>query len=119
MTNIPNRISAESQVVLDFSDFLELVKNVRAQMAQAIGELVSMLEAAAASDADLDFAGLVRASQQLLELDDADLARILNVSRPTVGRWTRGVSSPHPLARKAIFDALARSARGKLKLLRD
>lgn len=119
MTSTVNRIQADPRIVLDYSHFLQLMESVREQTIKAIGELVSTLEAAAASDAELNFAGLVKASQQLLQLDDTELARVLNVSRPTVGRWTRGVSAPHQLTRKAIFDALVRTARAKLKLLRD
>lgn len=119
MTNTANRINADQKVVLNFSHFIELFESVRAQTIEAIGELVTTLEGASESGSDLNFAGLVKASQQLLQLDDTELARVLNVARPTVGRWTRGVSAPHPLARKAVFDALVRTARAKLKLLRD
>jgi hypothetical protein len=31
-----------------------------------------------------------------------DLARRMNVSLPTIDRWARGVSSPHPLMRSSV-----------------
>lgn len=103
----------------DIADLLALVERVRAQMLPALEELVAKLQAASESEAELDFAGLVGAAQQLLELDDTEMARTLNVSRPTIGRWVRGVSSPHPLTRKAICAALILKARGKIKLLQS
>ncbi len=105
--------------VFDIADLLALVERVRAEMIPALEELVAKLDAAAATDAELDFAGLIKAAQQLLELDDTDMARTLNVSRPTIGRWIRGISSPHPLTRRAICGALIKTARGKLRLLQD
>lgn len=107
------------RVVFDIADLLELVKRVRAQILPALEELIAKLEDAAATDEEIQFGGLVKAAQQLLELDDTDMARTLNVARPTIGRWIRGVSSPHPLTRKAICDALIRKARGKIRLLQD
>lgn len=40
--------------------------------------------------------------EQLLMLDDLEMAKLLKVSRPTISRWVRGISTPHPLMRKAI-----------------
>ncbi len=119
MTNVAPPSRSAAQTVFDIADLLVLVERVRAQMVPALEELVSKLEAAAASEAELDFGGLVKAAQQLLELDDTDMARALNVSRPTIGRWIRGVSSPHPLTRQAICGALVKKARGKIKLLQS
>lgn len=104
-------------MVFDIADLLELVERVRAQIIPALEELIAKLEAAAATDDEIEFGGLVRAAQQLLELDDTDMARTLNVSRPTIGRWIRGISSPHPLTRKAICGALIKDARGKLRVI--
>lgn len=105
------------RVVFDIADLLELVERVRAQIIPALEELIAKLEAAAATDEEIEFGGLVRAAQQLLELDDTDMARILNVSRPTIGRWIRGTSSPHPLMRRAICGALIKDARAKLRVI--
>lgn len=102
--------------VIDIAGLLARVESVRQVMLPALDELVAKLGAAAATDAEMDFAGLIKAAQQLLELDDLDMARTLNVSRPTIGRWIRGVSLPHPLARRAICETLAKKAKGKIKL---
>jgi len=119
MKNVVTPFRSAAQTVFDIADLLVLVERVRAQMVSALEELVAKLEAAAASEDELDFGGLVKAAQQLLELDDTDMARTLNVSRPTIGRWIRGVSSPHPLTRRAICSALVKKARSKIKLLQD
>jgi DNA-binding transcriptional regulator YiaG len=47
-------------------------------------------------------------AQQALGYDDVTLAKIFQVSRPTVGRWARGEAAPHPIGRKPILEALAR-----------
>jgi hypothetical protein len=116
MANAMNRAAARV-VVFDIADLLELVERVRAQIIPALEELIAKLEAAAATDEEIEFGGLVRAAQQLLELDDTDMAGTLNVSRPTIGRWIRGISSPHPLTRKAICNALVKKARGKIRVI--
>lgn len=119
MKNVATHFRSPAQAVFDIADLLVLVERVKAQMVPALEELVVKLEAAGASDDELDFAGLVRAAQQLLELDDTEMARTLNVARPTIGRWMRGFSSPHPLTRRAICAALVKKARGKIRLLQN
>lgn len=37
-----------------------------------------------------------------------DVSRTLKVSRSTVERWINGISTPHPLALKAILSALTK-----------
>jgi len=103
---------------VDIAELVALVERARAQMTEALDELVTKLAAASSSDADVDFAGLVNAAQRLLAMDDGDMARLLKVSRPTIGRWVRGVSAPHALGRGAIFDALSGQARIRIKNLR-
>jgi len=51
----------------------------------------------------------------VLELDDLELARELKVSRPTIGRWARGESAPHPLGRGPVLATLVRIADSKIK----
>lgn len=49
--------------------------------------------------------------QQLIAncgISDDDLAHILKLSRSTVDRWKRGVTSPHPLARASIEKAISK-----------
>ena len=104
---------------IDIGHLVALVEAARAKMADALEELVSKMADASSTEADVDFGGLVKAAQRLLELDDGDMARMLKVSRPTIGRWIRGVSQPHPLGRGAIFDALSGQARIKARNLRS
>lgn len=103
---------------VDIADLVSLVERARSQMVAALDELVVKLAAASSTDADVDFGGLVNAAQRLLAMDDGEMARMLKVSRPTIGRWIRGSSSPHPLGRGAIFDALSGQARIRMKNLR-
>ncbi len=53
------------------------------------------------------YAQFLRAAQSALDASDVELARFFQVSHPTIGRWTRGYSAPHPLARKAVVKGLA------------
>lgn len=61
------------------------------------------------------FSNLFAWGQLVLELDDVELAQMFRVSRPTIGRWARGDSAPHPIGRKAVFDSLCKVAKAKLK----
>lgn len=47
-------------------------------------------------------------AQLALGYSDVILAKIFQISRPTVGRWARGETAPHPIGRKPILEALAR-----------
>jgi transcriptional regulator with XRE-family HTH domain len=60
------------------------------------------------------FAQLFQRAQALLEQEDAELATLFKVSRPTIGRWARGESAPHPLGRKPVFMSLLKIAKVKL-----
>lgn len=64
------------------------------------------------------FSDLFSRAQTTLELEDSDLARTLKVSRPTVGRWARAESAPHPIGRRSVLDSMAALAHGKLKIAR-
>jgi transcriptional regulator with XRE-family HTH domain len=63
-----------------------------------------------------EFSRLFDRAQRVLEIDDLELARMLRVSRPTIGRWARGESAPHPLGRKPVFVMLAKVAQAKLRV---
>lgn len=39
-------------------------------------------------------------------LSDNDLAKILQVQRPTIQRWREGMTAPHHVGRKPIIDYL-------------
>lgn len=62
-----------------------------------------------------DFAKVLKRAQSGLNLTDLELSRMFKVSRPTVNRWIRGVTAPHPLLRASIFDALLERAKSQLK----
>lgn len=42
-------------------------------------------------------------SQEFFNLSDNDLAEIFQVSRPTIGRWSSGTTSPHAIGRTFII----------------
>jgi hypothetical protein len=62
-----------------------------------------------------EFSRLFDHAQRVLEVDDTYLARLLRVSRPTIGRWARGDSAPHPIVRKPVLTSLADIAENKLQ----
>jgi Helix-turn-helix len=64
------------------------------------------------------FAKLIEDAQRVLEADDDALADRLGVSRPTIGRWVRGETAPHPIARPGVLGALANWADEKRKFRR-
>lgn len=55
---------------------------------------------------DKQFAAFIVSKQKALACSDAELARVLAVSRPTIGRWKNGTTAPHPLARQAVVTTL-------------
>jgi DNA-binding transcriptional regulator YiaG len=77
--------------------------------------MLKQLKEATSDSPRAQFAELFAKAQRVLELDDAELARAFKISRPTVGRWARGESAPHPLGRKPVFDVLGRYAMAKLR----
>ena len=81
---------------------------------EALELLIRNLKSASSRD-DQAFARLFEKAMQILELEDLELARRLQVSRPTIGRWTRGESAPHPLGRGPVFRTLAKIAEVKLR----
>lgn len=94
------------------------VEETHSAMAEAVDALISKLEKAATSEDVSDFGALIGVAQSALLLDDLEMSRLLKVSRPTIGRWIRGFSVPHSLARKTILDVLAKKAKAHAKLLR-
>lgn len=40
------------------------------------------------------------------DISDVYVARYLQVSKPTIGRWARGEAAPHPIGRKPILRAM-------------
>jgi hypothetical protein len=83
---------------------------------QALEELKSYLVDAEGRDVKREeFSDLFALSIRVLELDHETAARMFKTSRPTVSRWTAGLSAPHLLGRPAVFRALRKVATDKIK----
>lgn len=78
------------------------------------GRLQNALESA---DKDL-FCSVFADAQRRLRMDDNELAKILQVSRPTVGRWASGVTAPHPIGRKPVLEFLIKRVESSIRLLK-
>jgi hypothetical protein len=74
--------------------FIQAVKAVKAQ---TIG-----------SDDKTVFRILVSSFMETAKFEPVDVARLCKVSVPTVNRWSRGVTAPHPLMRPSIADVMLR-----------
>jgi DNA-binding transcriptional regulator YiaG len=88
---------------------------------QALSELIQALLNYPAKSDRLDrtwFAGLIKQAQDVLEAEDDELADRLGVSRPTIGRWERGETAPHPIGRPGVLRVLIKLADEKLKFHR-
>lgn len=94
------------------------VEETHSAMAETVDTLISKLEKLSEAEDASEFGALIGVAQSALLLDDLEMSRLLKVSRPTIGRWIRGFSVPHSLARKAILDVLAKKAKAHAKLLR-
>jgi hypothetical protein len=90
---------------------------VCAERVKALKALIVQLDVLSMAEGDCSFPECIQIAQQLLDLDDLAMSQTLKVSRPTIGRWVRGVSSPHVLARKEICNVLDQAARTKIKCL--
>jgi ribosome-binding protein aMBF1 (putative translation factor) len=80
--------------------------------------LVTELEAAAGGTTDEEFGRIFAHAQTALALSDLELARLLKVSRTTIGRWARGLNTPHAVMAEAVFNVLAGAADKELRRLR-
>jgi hypothetical protein len=71
------------------------------------------------SEDDALFQRLFNDAQALLEFEDGELAVRFQVSRPTINRWGAGRTAPHPLARKAVIEQLARMIGDRKRVVRN
>jgi len=113
-------LTEDTYTGIDTNGIAELFRRLeepRAQLARGLDEIAKRLDGAG-SFTSVDFSALIRLAQKHLDLDDLEISRLLKVSRPTIGRWVRGDSTPHPLSRKAICDVLAKKTRARAKSLR-
>jgi hypothetical protein len=85
------------------------------QRVHALTEMIRSLSQFTSSEDDSPFATLFQYAQSLLELDDRELSAELQVSRPTIGRWARGESAPHPLGQRAVMQTLSDLANVRLR----
>jgi hypothetical protein len=104
-------MSAVLNRIVDVAEF----DQYESERVKALQRLIGALKQFPKEAERSDFSDLFDRAQKLLELDDSELAGILRVSRPTVGRWARGDSAPHPIAREAVLKTFVGLADGKLK----
>ncbi len=52
------------------------------------------------------FCAAFSASVRALDLNETEVAKIFEISRPTVVRWIRGDAAPHPVGRKPILNRI-------------
>lgn len=64
---------------------------------------------------DSEFHARLKESEIVLRLSDADLARELRLSRPTVNRWRSGKNAPHVFMREGILDWLKKRTRSLMR----
>jgi len=83
---------------------------------KTLRQLVAVLRGFPVEAERAEFSRLFDRAQSVLEVDDTELSRTLRVSRPTIGRWARGDSAPHPIGRGPVLLSLAELAKMKLKL---
>lgn len=76
-----------------------------------------LLEYPVNSEDDGLFQALFSKTRQLLELDDSHLSKLLQVSKPTLYRWSEGRSAPHPFARHAVLYAIAGLVSARMQVL--
>jgi hypothetical protein len=81
--------------------------------------LIEELVPAVANPDNADFARVFRHAQSVLGKSDLQLSHLFKVSRPTVGRWSRGVTAPHPLLQKAVYETLLAETKLALRTFRQ
>jgi hypothetical protein len=85
---------------------------------EIFGALVQELASASSDPEAAEFGRVFHHAQSVLGKTDLQMSLLFKVSRPTVGRWARSVTAPHPMLRKAVFDVLLGEAKQALKALR-
>lgn len=82
----------------------------------ALHELREMANAAPLED-DEAFVRILGLCASVLELTDREIADALLVSRPTVNRWLRAESDPHPAMRRPIYAWIAKEVGRRLRAM--
>lgn len=85
---------------------------------QVFEHLALLLKQASAAPAEADFGRVVAQAQKILSKSDLELSQLFKVSRPTINRWVRGVTAPHPMLKRAVLETFIAEVRTALKGLR-
>ena len=101
-------------VLKDFQPLVDKLREAEARQGEVLRDLIQRLKDAPTDD-DKAFANLFALATEILKRSDAELAEELSVVRPTIGRWARGESRPHPLGRKSVFRVLQKLAEDHLR----
>jgi hypothetical protein len=102
-----------SSVAMDFDSFQEEVVTHEPARVRVLRNLIYILKTS--STEKTMFTQVFKSGLEVLELDQEFVAREFKVSRPTVSRWMTGVSAPHQLGRKPVYQALLKIANAKLR----
>lgn len=62
-----------------------------------------------------EFCEVFDLTKRMLGLSDLEVAKILQISLPTVVRWTRGETAPHPVGRKPILEYLLKRVQKEIE----
>lgn len=89
------------------------------QRQEVLATLIEELGDAVLDPEGAEFGRIMRHAQKLLNKTDVEMSLLFKVSRPTIGRWTRNVTAPHPLLRRAAFDTLLVEAKRALRSVRQ
>jgi hypothetical protein len=104
---------AQALLIEDAETQIEEQDQVRVQ---SLERLISLLGDVQQLDLEReDFSRFFSLAVRVLELDQETVAREFKISRPTVSRWESGISAPHPLGRKPVFQLFGRLAKAKLR----
>lgn len=107
-TVLEREIASMDSAVLDFDR----------QRLEVFAGLVTELEAATGGTSDEEFGRIFAHAQTVLAQSDLEFARLLKVSRTTIGRWARGLNTPHAVMAEAVFKVLSGVANTELRRLR-
>lgn len=91
-------------------------KDALQQLVDELRQVAQQLKQAGRFDVHAaDFSELILSSQRLLEMSDAQMASLLKVARPTIGRWSRGESTPARLMASTVLLTIADEARERIR----
>ena len=108
-------VNKVTEIVFPVEAFDEELEAFDRQRLAVFSTLVKELVTASANPEGADFGRIFRHTQHALGMSDLQMSQIFRVIRPTIGRWTNGVTKPHPMARKTVFDALLNEVKNHLK----